>query len=73
MTTGSRGRSSGSRGHGKGRASTESSKTAQSSPSIPATLLTHVTSQADPSNKQFIMVPNPNWVSSSDTPPLQMQ
>ncbi|RYR74753.1 hypothetical protein Ahy_A02g009474 [Arachis hypogaea] len=44
-TTGSRGRSSGSRGHGKGRVSTESLGTVQSSLSTLTTLLTPVKSQ----------------------------
>ncbi|QHO11770.1 uncharacterized protein DS421_15g501080 [Arachis hypogaea] len=62
MTTGSRGRSSRSRGRGRERASTESLRTVHSSPSTLTTPSTPVTSQAGPVDQQFIMVPNPNYV-----------
>ncbi|QHO19563.1 uncharacterized protein DS421_11g330070 [Arachis hypogaea] len=72
MTTGSRNRSSGTCGRSRGWASTESPRAAQSSPSILATLSTPVMSQAVPSDQQFIMVPNQNWVPPSATPPADV-
>ncbi|QHO56644.1 uncharacterized protein DS421_3g75490 [Arachis hypogaea] len=69
MTTGSRSRSSGLRGHGRGQASTESPRAAQSSPSTPTTSWTIVTSQASPVDQQFIMIPNPNYVPPFAMPP----
>ncbi|QHN87192.1 uncharacterized protein DS421_16g552910 [Arachis hypogaea] len=68
MMIGSRGRSNGTRGRGKGWASTESPRDYQSSPSTPAILSTPVTSQAGLLDQQFILVPNLNWVPPSATP-----
>ncbi|QHO01309.1 uncharacterized protein DS421_13g413980 [Arachis hypogaea] len=69
MTTSSRGRSSGSRGRDKGKVFIESLGTAQSSPSTPTTPLAPVTSQVGPTDQQFIMIPNPNYMPPFVSPP----